>query len=126
MDEMAAGLYQALQATMDLKSRLGRYEYSKNFTWKKTALGIMDAFTGRTADLRKAKNDDEPLTVISDEKKTDSDFIDVRKRMREWSVEDLCETAEAFFARINNWDYLHAKPYAAVSETSELLINFAH
>lgn len=54
-----------------------------------------------------------------------SDFIDVRQRIRELSVEELCRTAEEFFARLNNWDYLHAKPFAAINETPELLVCFA-
>jgi SAM-dependent methyltransferase len=54
-----------------------------------------------------------------------SDFIDVRRLIRELSVEELCQTAEEFFARLNNWDYLHAKPFAAVNETPELLVCFA-
>ncbi|HKQ50866.1 MAG TPA: class I SAM-dependent methyltransferase [Pyrinomonadaceae bacterium] len=54
-----------------------------------------------------------------------SDFIDVRKLIEELSVEELCKTAEEFFARLPNWDYLHAKPFAAMSETPELLVCFA-
>jgi len=54
-----------------------------------------------------------------------SDFIDVRRLIRELSVEELCQTAEEFFARLNNWDYLHAKPFAAINETPELLVCFA-
>lgn len=54
-----------------------------------------------------------------------SDFIDVRQLIRELSVEELCQTAEDFFARLNNWDYLHAKPFAAINETPELLVCFA-
>lgn len=56
---------------------------------------------------------------------TNSDFVDVRKLMRELSVEELGQTAEEFFARLDNWDYLHAKPFAAVNETPELLTCFA-
>jgi SAM-dependent methyltransferase len=55
----------------------------------------------------------------------DSDFIDVRKLIKELSVEELCQTAEEFFARLDNWDYLHAKPFAAIDETPELLTCFA-
>lgn len=55
----------------------------------------------------------------------DSDFIDVRKLIKELSVEELCQTAEEFFARLDNWDYLHAKPLAAINETPELLVCFA-
>jgi len=55
-----------------------------------------------------------------------SEFVDVRKLIRELSVEELCQTAEEFFARLDNWDYLHAKPFAAIDETPELLTCFAH
>lgn len=56
---------------------------------------------------------------------TQPDLIDVRQLMKELSVEDLCQTAEEFFARLDNWDYLHAKPFAAINETPELLTCFA-
>ena len=54
-----------------------------------------------------------------------SDFIDVRKLMQEVSVEELCRTAEEFFAQRVNWDSLHAKPFSDIGETPELLICFA-
>jgi SAM-dependent methyltransferase len=54
-----------------------------------------------------------------------SDFVDVRQLIKELSVEELCQTAEEFFARLDNWDYLHAKPFAAIEETPELLTCFA-
>lgn len=54
-----------------------------------------------------------------------AEFIDVRKLINELSVEELCQTAEEFFARLNNWDYLHSKPFAAVNETPELLVCLA-
>jgi SAM-dependent methyltransferase len=54
-----------------------------------------------------------------------ADFVDVRKLMKELSVEELCQTAEEFFARLDNWNYLHAKPFAAINETPELLTCFA-
>jgi glycosyltransferase involved in cell wall biosynthesis/SAM-dependent methyltransferase len=113
-DEMADALHEALEAPMDLESRLQRYEYSKEFTWKKTALATLSALT--KSDTVDAPVNEEPV---------DPNFIDVRQRMKEWTVEELCETAEEFFARVENWDYLHAKPFAAINETPELLINFA-
>jgi glycosyltransferase involved in cell wall biosynthesis len=42
--EMADGLYGALQAPLDYESRLARYVYSKNFSWRKTALATIGAF----------------------------------------------------------------------------------
>ena len=56
---------------------------------------------------------------------SDPDFIDVRQRMQEMSVEELCQTAEEFFARLVSWDYLLAKPFAALGEAPELLVCFA-
>lgn len=55
----------------------------------------------------------------------DPGFIDVRQLIDELSVEELCQTAEEFFARLPNWDYLHAKPFAAIGETPELLVCLA-
>lgn len=120
VEAMADALRQALHAPVDLEAKTQRYEYSKEFTWKKTALATLAALTG-SEPLTFA---DEPEPVV-EEPTVEPNFIDVRQRMQEWSVEELCETAEEFFARIDNWDYLHAKPFAAVNETPELLINFA-
>lgn len=44
IEEMRDGLYQALQSPIDYQSRLGRYEYSKNFSWKETARATLKAF----------------------------------------------------------------------------------
>ena len=44
VDEMADSLYQALQSPMDYQSRLRRYEYSKRFSWQKTAQLTLKAF----------------------------------------------------------------------------------
>jgi glycosyltransferase involved in cell wall biosynthesis len=43
--EMTDGLYRALQAPVDYQSRLGRYEYSKKFSWQKTARATLAAFS---------------------------------------------------------------------------------
>lgn len=118
VDSMADALREALHAPMDVESRFKRYQYSTNFSWKKTALATLDALTKRE---EAATVEDAPAP----EETRDPDFIDVRQRMNDLSVEELCETAEEFYARLENWDYLHAKPFAAVSETPELLMNFA-
>lgn len=114
-DEMADALAQALHAPLDPEAKQRRYDYSKEFTWKKTALATLAALT-------KSETPEPPAV---DGPPVDPNFIDVRQRMKEWTVEELSETAEEFFARVENWDYLHAKPLAAVDETSELLMNFA-
>ncbi|HKV37336.1 MAG TPA: glycosyltransferase [Pyrinomonadaceae bacterium] len=119
--EMADALYQALQAPMDEESKLKRYEYASSFSWKKTALATLDAFGNVVSDSvqrEPAVSEAEPAPA--------TDFIDVRQRMKELSVEELCETADTFYSRLNDWDYLHAKPLASASETPELLINFSH
>jgi len=120
VDQMADALHQALQSPCDSEAKAKKYEYSKEFTWKRTALATLAALT-KTDDTVVAT---EPATPAVEEV-ADPDFIDVRRRMKEWSVEELCETAEEFFARVDNWDYFHAKPFAAANETPELLINFA-
>lgn len=114
--EMADGLYEALNAPFDQNAKAKRYEYASDFSWKKTALTTLDAF----ANILRGE------TAPAVETAHDPSLIDVRQRMKELSVKELCETAETFFARLDNWDYLHAKPFAAINETPELLINFAH
>src|SRR5829696_5600162 len=59
IDAMADALHQTLQAPRDLESKLQRYEYSKGFTWKKTALATLDALTRR----EEVVIEDEPLTL---------------------------------------------------------------
>ncbi|HKU75344.1 MAG TPA: glycosyltransferase family 1 protein [Pyrinomonadaceae bacterium] len=44
IDGMAQALYQALQAPIDQEAKHARYEYSKKFSWQKTALATLDAF----------------------------------------------------------------------------------
>ena len=43
--QMADALFQALQAPMDFESRQRRYDYSQKFSWRKTALVTLQAFT---------------------------------------------------------------------------------
>jgi SAM-dependent methyltransferase len=54
------------------------------------------------------------------------ELIDVRRRIATYSVEELNATADAYFARLDNWDYLLAKPLAQIGESPELLQCFAH
>ncbi|HKS10009.1 MAG TPA: glycosyltransferase [Pyrinomonadaceae bacterium] len=125
--EMADALYQALQSPMDHESKQKRYEYASSFSWKKTALATLDAFG--SAGGSPATDDTSLIDTLQASRlrsEAETDFIDVRQRMKELSVEDLCATADTFYARLDNWDYLHAKPLASASETPELLINFSH
>lgn len=124
--EMADGIYQALLAPVDCDAKLKRYEHASSFSWKKTALATLDAFADVLRDNRRNDRQPQEQPAAVTHTARDTDFIDVRRRMTELSIEELCETAETFFARLNNWDYLHAKPFASVNETPDLLINFAH
>ena len=62
--------------------------------------------------------------MIADNRSTG--FIDVRKLIDEVSVEEMCRSAEQFFANRIDWDSLQAKPFAEIEESPELLICFAH
>jgi SAM-dependent methyltransferase len=53
------------------------------------------------------------------------EMLDVRQLTRETSVEELNRLAEEYFARERNWTYYLAKPFGAIDETPQLLINFA-
>lgn len=59
IDEMADGLYQALQAPMDYQSRLRRYEYSRRFSWQETARATLKAFADCTSDAQLGKSSGE-------------------------------------------------------------------
>jgi glycosyltransferase involved in cell wall biosynthesis len=54
---MADSLYQALRAPTDFESRQMRYEYSRRFSWQKTARATLNAFTGLP------RNDKQRVTV---------------------------------------------------------------
>jgi len=53
------------------------------------------------------------------------ELIDVRRMMAATSVEDLNRLAEEYFARVSDWNYHLAKPFGAIDEVPQLLINFA-
>ena len=55
----------------------------------------------------------------------DPNFIDVRTLLKELTVEELCETAENYFARINDPEYQLAKPFGSITECPELLLCLA-
>ncbi len=50
--------------------------------------------------------------------------IDVRRLMRDLPLEDLCQTAESYFARLDDWDYLLSKPFGFAQEVPHHLIRF--
>lgn len=51
--------------------------------------------------------------------------IDVRQLLSEYTLAELNQFAEDYFARLSTWDYHLAKPLGAINETPQLLINFA-
>jgi 2-polyprenyl-3-methyl-5-hydroxy-6-metoxy-1,4-benzoquinol methylase len=53
------------------------------------------------------------------------EHVDVRDVLRRHSVEDLCRSAEEYFARLANYDYHLAKPLGSIDECPEILICFA-
>jgi SAM-dependent methyltransferase len=53
------------------------------------------------------------------------DLIDVRTLMQTYSIEELNTSAEEYFARLPDWDYLLAKPLGLVAESPRLLLHVA-
>lgn len=56
VQNMADGLYHALQAPVDYSSRLRRYEYAKKFSWQQTALLTLEAFADCERDVEQTMN----------------------------------------------------------------------
>ena len=54
-----------------------------------------------------------------------TDMIDVRVLMQTSSIEQLNASAEHYFARLPDWDYLLAKPFGVIAESPALLLNVA-
>jgi ubiquinone/menaquinone biosynthesis C-methylase UbiE len=52
-------------------------------------------------------------------------LIDVQSLIAAKSVEEHCRLAEEYFAHLGDWTHHLAKPYGAVDETPQLLVNFA-
>lgn len=51
--------------------------------------------------------------------------VDVRRLLAELSVEELNGFAEDYFARLTDWEYHLSKPFGALDEVPQLLINFS-
>ena len=51
-------------------------------------------------------------------------MIDVKEFLRTRSVEEINRAAEEFFAKIEDWTYVLAKPFAAPDDCAKLLIEF--
>lgn len=54
------------------------------------------------------------------------DLIDVDKFIQEHSVEEFCEAAESYFARITNWHEMLAKPFSSIQDSQHVLVEFSH
>jgi SAM-dependent methyltransferase len=52
-------------------------------------------------------------------------FIDVREFKKTMTVEELCRTSEQYFAVLDNWNSLLAKPLSDIQDAPNLLNNFA-
>jgi 2-polyprenyl-3-methyl-5-hydroxy-6-metoxy-1,4-benzoquinol methylase len=55
---------------------------------------------------------------------TDEGLIDVNELLAQYTVEELAASAEEYFARLDNWTVLLAKPVYSVHEAPELLTSF--
>jgi SAM-dependent methyltransferase len=56
---------------------------------------------------------------------TSIDTIDVKQLIADTSLEDLNRLAEDYFAQVDDWNFHLAKPFGAVEDAPQLLINFA-
>lgn len=52
-------------------------------------------------------------------------LIDVRRLMAELSLEQLCRTADEYYARLDSWDFHHAKPFALIDDLPDVLIKLS-
>jgi ubiquinone/menaquinone biosynthesis C-methylase UbiE len=52
--------------------------------------------------------------------------IDVKDLIRDYSVEELNEAAEEYFARLDNWDRLLAKPFSSSNDAIHLLVQTSY
>ena len=125
VESMAEALHEVVNAPVDLELRRRRHEYARQFSWQRTALETLRGLSG----INGGPDCDEQTTTVAGVptigEERPSEIIDVRRLIAEMSVEELCRTADEFFARLDNVDYLHAKPLAAINETPELLVCFA-
>ena len=55
----------------------------------------------------------------------DEPLIDVQSLIAARSVEEHCRLAEEYFAHLSDWNHHLAKPFGAIDETPQLLVNFA-
>ncbi|HBB35126.1 MAG TPA: hypothetical protein DDZ80_22850 [Cyanobacteria bacterium UBA8803] len=67
----------------------------------------------------------ERLEIPETPASTSPELIDVKELIKQLSVEELCQTAEDYFARLTDWNYHLSKPFASINETPELLLGFS-
>jgi SAM-dependent methyltransferase len=51
--------------------------------------------------------------------------VDVRRMLRETTVEEACATAERYFSQLASWDHHLAKPFSGPEDAPALLVAFA-
>src|SRR5579863_6516599 len=54
----------------------------------------------------------------------DDGLIDVDALLAQYTVEELAQSADEYFARLDTWDVLLAKPFYSVHEAADLLTSF--
>jgi SAM-dependent methyltransferase len=54
----------------------------------------------------------------------DDGLIDVDALLAQYTVEELAQSADEYFARLGTWDVLLAKPFYSVHESADLLTSF--
>jgi SAM-dependent methyltransferase len=68
----------------------------------------------------------EPAPAITGRRGTsDEPFVDVSELIASSSIEELNQSAEAYFRNLTSWDFHLAKPFSSTEEAPQLLINFA-
>lgn len=55
-----------------------------------------------------------------------TDRVDVKQLLRQYSVEELCERAEAYYQRLEHWNYHLAIPFSSPDTVAETLSAFTH
>lgn len=100
------------------------------FSWVKKSSGGTSGGTcvqerPSAATLPEPAFEQAPVPAPAPKPSAASDLIDVKKLMRELTVEELCETAENYIAHLTSWDYQLAKPFASIVEAPLCLNTFA-
>jgi len=81
-------------------------------------------FKARRA-LSRLKKDETPDSHPTQHAERGEELIDVKQLLAELSVEEANRLAEEYFQRVTDWNFHLSKPFGALEETPQLLINFA-